>query len=65
MATEFPDFSTYCIYISELMTDNKLSLLQKIKICKIKIQIEQMSVNFNKGILGGRVELLDILNADI
>jgi hypothetical protein len=63
MLTEFGDYSGYCLYLSELLTSYELTLLEKIKVMRLRVLLEEKSVNFNKSVFGGRVEFKEIMEA--
>lgn len=37
MITEFGDYSKHCLYLAELLNDQDLSLLQKIKVLRLRV----------------------------
>lgn len=55
MISEFGDYSTHCLYLAELISSYDLSLLEKIKVYRLRVLLEELSVNFNKSLFGGRV----------
>lgn len=65
MISEFCNISTHCFYLEQLLLNqHSLSLLQKIKVNKLKLILMEQSETINKFLFGGRIEFLSVLECD-
>lgn len=62
--SEFADFSAQCQLLSQLTNCPELGFLERVKLTKLKLLLQEQSGAFNKIIHGGKIELLDVLNSE-